>query len=95
MLVSETGMGIGMERWWARCGCRARRHYGILADLDVMVGESHRLSLSPYVALYTDGRSLAGGYCAARKASSAGCCGVDLVLVSPRLDPADSPAVVA
>ncbi len=54
-------MGIGMERWWARCGCRARRHYGILADLDVMVGESHRLSLSPYVALYTDGRSLAGG----------------------------------
>src|SRR3954454_5593171 len=40
-------------------------------------------------------RSLAGGWCAARKANSAGCCGVDLVLVSPGLDPAYSPAVVA
>ena len=41
------------------------------------------------------GRSLAGGCCAGRKASSAGCCGVVLVLVAPGLDPADSPAVVA
>jgi hypothetical protein len=41
------------------------------------------------------GRSLAGGCCAGRKASSAGCCGVVLVLVAPGLDPAYSPAVVA
>lgn len=41
------------------------------------------------------GRSLAGGCCAERKASSAVCCGVVLVLVSPGLAPAHSPAVVA
>lgn len=41
------------------------------------------------------GGSLAGGCCAGRKASSAVCCGVVLVLVSPGLDPAYSPAVVA
>lgn len=41
------------------------------------------------------GRSLAGGCCAGRKASSAVCCGVVLVLVSPGLAPAYSPAVVA
>jgi hypothetical protein len=40
-------------------------------------------------------RSLAGGCCAGRKASSAGCCGVVLVLGAPGLDPAYSPAVVA
>jgi hypothetical protein len=40
------------------------------------------------------GRSLAGGWCAG-KASSAGCCGVVLVLVSPGLDLAYGPAVVA
>ena len=39
------------------------------------------------------GRALTGGCCAGRKASSAGCCGVVLVLVSPGLDLAYSPAV--
>lgn len=38
---------------------------------------------------------MAGGCCAGRKARSAGCCGVVLVLVSPGVDPAYSPAVVA
>src|SRR5918997_3760571 len=41
------------------------------------------------------GRSLTGGCCAGRKASSAVCCGVVLVLVSPGLDPAYSTAVAA
>ena len=54
-----------------------------------------RLSLSSYSMRCTGGRSLTGGCCAARKASSAGCCGVVLVLVSPGLDPDYSPAVVA
>lgn len=41
------------------------------------------------------GRSLAGGCCAGRKASSTVCCGVVLVLVPPGLDPAYGPAVAA
>ena len=41
------------------------------------------------------GRSLTGGCCADHKASFAVCCGVVLVLVSPGLDPAYSPAVAA
>ena len=67
----------------------------ILRSSTAIVEESHRLSLSSYSMLCMGGRSLAGGCCAGRKTSSAVCCGGVLVLVSPGLDPADSPAVAA
>jgi hypothetical protein len=88
----------GGRRWWSdrhRCWIARQAGGSGVSDSIALVEQMILRISTSYSMLCMGGRSLAGGCCAGRKASSAGCGGVVLVLVSPGLDPAYSPAVAA